>query len=916
MIKIKNLRKGFINNDVLEDVNISISSPGIYVIVGQSGCGKSTLINILGLMDNDFEGEYLFFNKDIKELSNKEKELIRFNQIGYIYQNPKFLENESILVNVEIALSKKIKKEELVKEMKRLNLNMKINKKVSLLSGGERKRLSILISLLKDAPLLLCDEITVGLDEENKILVMDRLVKLSRRKIIILVTHDVSFIKRYANNIYCLENKELTILNENEKINECKNRKNNKLTNKFLAKHVFNHIKEKSGRTLLCSMCMMIALISFGFSMLLTSSLSDSITSSLNSSINDHQIVVSKKENIALLNKNESLSKIDISYIKKRYHQYFEFEGVKYMNDFSLFFKDEEYFTLNVNNKYINLKNYDINKINEFKYFSEEDEFIYTYNYDLQEDEIVLGLTINQVYTFCNLLNIEYINEMSLLEYFKDNYLEMSINLRNDDWQYEICVPLKVKGYYVSSEPIIYHTNSLWNEYIIEEVLQLLYSYSLDVIDEIPWTTKKVLYFSIKNNKEMNFIYSYLSDKNMDDYQYGIFKDKDKINVYFLYRHDKGFTKSSLDNMLDEQLISYNACSSKGYNVIPNALLQGFSYPTYISNEYKLLEEYIDYNSYSSSNLGEYQSTILNSTNDKLLSLNILDSSKSNFVSVKTYINESEKIKGKYPLRYNDVIFSSGLLKRMNLYENNEAFSEKQVYFLTLKEIEYANGKYKNDFVIENINITGVIEDENEYLYVPPFWCNCFLEIILERRYKDYFVEKAVFEYIGDDIEGYMEMLNNKYPKYLFENPFLDYKRKIDETISYINLGLGIFSSFCLISSLLMVIISSYLFVIDTKKEIGIYTFYGYQRKSIEKQFKLFGTLLSLYSSFLSSVALVLIMEMLNTGMLGIKVPYNLKSGFSIFLINVIALIIGDISSYFSTRSTLKESPLQQLQEN
>ena len=910
MIKIRNLRKEFINNYVLEDVNINISSPGIYVIVGQSGCGKSTLINILGLMDKDFEGEYLFFNKDIKELSNKEKELIRFNQIGYVYQNPKFLENESILVNVEIALSKKIKKDDLVKEMKRLNLNMKINKKVSLLSGGERKRLSILISLLKDTPLLLCDEITVGLDEDNKILVMDRLVKLSKRKIIILVTHDVSFIKRYADNIYYLENKELTIINEN------KIRKNNKLTNKFLSKHVFNHIKEKSGRTLLCSMCMMIALIFFGFSMLLTSSLSESITSSLNSSINDHQIVASKKEDIALLNKNKSLSKKDISYIKKRYYQYFEFEGVKYMNDFSLFFKDEEYFTLNINKKYINLKNYDINKINEFKYFSEEDEFIYTYNYDLQEDEIVLGLTINQVYTFCNLLNIEYKNEMSLLEYFKDNHLEMSVNLKNDDWQYEINVPLKVKGYYVSSEPIIYHTNSLWNEYIIEEVLQLLYSYSLDVIDEIPWTTKKVHYFSIKNNKEMNFIYSYLSDKNVDDFQYGFFKDKEKINVYFLYRHDKGFTKSSLDNMIDGQLISYNTCSSKGYNVIPNALLQGFSYPTFISNEYKLLEEYIDYNSYSSSNLGEYQSTILNSTNDKLLSLNILDASKSNFIPIKTYIDENKIIKGKYPFRYNDVIVSSGLLKRMNLYENGGVFSEKQVYFLTLKEIEYANGKYKNNFIIEDINITGVIEDEDEYLYVSSFWCNTFLEILLERRYKDYIVEKAVFEYCGDDIEGYMEMLNNKYPKYLFENPFLDYKRKVDETISYINFGLSVFSSFCLISSLLMVIISSYLFVRDTKKEIGIYTFYGYQRKSIEKQFRLFGTLLSLYSSFLSSVALVIIMEMLNIGMLGIKVPFNLKSGFSIVLINVIALIIGDVSSYFSTRRTLKESPLQQLQEN
>ena len=71
----------------------------------------------------------------------------------------------------------------------------------------------------------------------------------------------------------------------------------------------------------------------------------------------------------------------------------------------------------------------------------------------------------------------------------------------------------------------------------------------------------------------------------------------------------------------------------------------------------------------------------------------------------------------------------------MNLYENGGVFSEKQVYFLTLKEIEYANGKYKNNFIIEDINITGVIEDEDEYLYVSSFWCNTFFEILLVRRY-------------------------------------------------------------------------------------------------------------------------------------------------------------------------------------
>ena len=89
MIRISNLTKKYLDRTILDNVNINISKPGIYALIGESGCGKTTLINILGLMDEEFEGEYFFLDKNIKKIRDKDKELIRFNQIGYVYQNPK-----------------------------------------------------------------------------------------------------------------------------------------------------------------------------------------------------------------------------------------------------------------------------------------------------------------------------------------------------------------------------------------------------------------------------------------------------------------------------------------------------------------------------------------------------------------------------------------------------------------------------------------------------------------------------------------------------------------------------------------------------------------------------------------------------------------------------------------------------------
>ena len=915
MIKISGLIKTYGNYNVLNDINMEISKPGIYVINGISGSGKSTLINIIGLMDEEYQGDYRLFSKNVKKLNEEEKALIRFNQIAYIYQNPKFLENENILTNINLGVGKKIEINQIKEVLNILNLKVKLKKKVSLLSGGERKRLGIAIALLKDTPLLLCDEITVGLDSENKKKVMDILIAKSRSKIILLVTHDISFIKEYTENIYKIENKTIPEISSLGNIYENEVNKKNKISDSFLKKHIFNHIQNKVGRTLICILSLVIALVSLGLSLLLTSSLSKSVTNSLNGNINESQIVVSKKNQNDFLIDSSVIDKSDMKIIKGKYNYFFDFESVKYLNDLDKFFVDENYFTLNINHQMITLNKYKVNTFSNFTYFLEDEEnFIYTYNFDLQEDEIIISLTDNQVYSFCKELGIEYKNETSLLPYFKDNVFLGELYLKNDSWEYELEVPMKVVGYTVSSEARVYHSDSKWNEYLIERVLQLPFSYNLSVVDKFPWTTKKIHYFSLTKNKEFEFLQTFLKDKEMIDYRYSIFKGEEGYNVFFYYRHDDSFNHHEIESIIDENIDSFIACSSSGYGVIESALLQGFYFPTYLSNQYNLLEEYIDYNTYSASNLGAYQSTILNVTNEELFSLNMLDSTKDNFISIKPFINQNKSIKGNYPKRYNEVIISSGLADKLHI--NNEVFSEKPLYMLLLKDVEYANSKYKNIFEIVEIYVCGIIEDSKSYLYVDSYWPTIFLSIALEKSHNDYLTTSLVLNYLGDDITTSIKNLNEKHPKYLFSNPFLDYKKKVDETIEYLNLGLIIFSSFCLFSALLMVIISSYLFIVDTKKEIGIYTFYGYKKRSIEKQFRMFSTFLSGYASFLSTICLIVIMKMLNDGLLGLKVPFSLDSFLPFILINVISFIIGDISSYISTRKILKESPLRQLQEN
>lgn len=141
---------------------------------------------------------------------------MRFNEMSFIFQSPRLIENESILTNINLIT--KVDDEKKINEVfEKLNLKVKLNQKISTLSGGELQRVNLAMSLIKDPPLILADEITSGLDTQNKKLVFNILKELALTKIIIMVTHDVDLL--IEHNIPYFELKDHSLPNIKEEGN-------------------------------------------------------------------------------------------------------------------------------------------------------------------------------------------------------------------------------------------------------------------------------------------------------------------------------------------------------------------------------------------------------------------------------------------------------------------------------------------------------------------------------------------------------------------------------------------------------------------------------------------------------------------------------------------------------------------------
>ncbi len=277
MLELKDIRKTYTsgneNVEALKGINLKFRESEFVSILGQSGCGKTTLLNIIGGLDRYTTGDLIINGKSTKKFKDRDWDAYRNYKIGFVFQSYNLIGHQTILSNVELALtiggiSKKERKERAIKALEDVGLKEQIHKKPNQLSGGQMQRVAIARALVNNPDIILADEPTGALDTKTSVQVMEILKKISKDKLIIMVTHNPELAQEYSSRIIKILDGVITedsnpILSDKEVNNKMDTSKIGKTSMRFWTalRLSLNNLLTKKGRTLLVSFAGSIGII-------------------------------------------------------------------------------------------------------------------------------------------------------------------------------------------------------------------------------------------------------------------------------------------------------------------------------------------------------------------------------------------------------------------------------------------------------------------------------------------------------------------------------------------------------------------------------------------------------------------------------------------------------------------------------
>ena len=210
LLKLKNITKHYITGnstvEALRGVSIEFRKSEFVSILGQSGCGKTTLLNIIGGLDRYTDGDLIINGKSTKTFKDSDWDSYRNHSIGFVFQSYNLIPHQSVLMNVELALtlsgvSKTERRKRAIEALEKVGLGDQINKKPNQMSGGQMQRVAIARALVNDPDILLADEPTGALATATSVQIMDLLKEISKDRLIIMVTHNPELAEKYSTRI-------------------------------------------------------------------------------------------------------------------------------------------------------------------------------------------------------------------------------------------------------------------------------------------------------------------------------------------------------------------------------------------------------------------------------------------------------------------------------------------------------------------------------------------------------------------------------------------------------------------------------------------------------------------------------------------------------------------------------------------
>ena len=206
----KEYRTGTLVQKALDDVSLNFRDNEFVAILGPSGSGKTTFLNIIGGLDRYDSGDLIINGISTKKYKDRDWDSYRNHTIGFVFQSYNLIPHQTVLANVELALTisgigKEERKKRAIEALKKVGLGEQLHKKPSQMSGGQMQRVAIARALVNDPDILLADEPTGALDTATSVQVMELLKEVAKDRLVVMVTHNPELAEEYATRIVTLK---------------------------------------------------------------------------------------------------------------------------------------------------------------------------------------------------------------------------------------------------------------------------------------------------------------------------------------------------------------------------------------------------------------------------------------------------------------------------------------------------------------------------------------------------------------------------------------------------------------------------------------------------------------------------------------------------------------------------------------
>lgn len=283
MLQCKNTIKDYVSGDeivhALKGVSLSFREHEFVSILGQSGCGKTTFLNIIGGLDHYTSGDLIINGKSTKDYSDKDWDTYRNHQVGFVFQSYNLIMHQSVLSNVELALTltgvnKEERRKRAIGALNKVGLSDQIHKKPTQMSGGQMQRVAIARAIVNNPDIILADEPTGALDSATSVQIMEILKEISKDKLVIMVTHNPQLADEYSSRIIRLKDGSLVSdsnpFNEQEMNVDMSVLKRPGMSFKMACSLSLNNLMTKKARTFLTSFAGSIGIIGIALIMSLS----------------------------------------------------------------------------------------------------------------------------------------------------------------------------------------------------------------------------------------------------------------------------------------------------------------------------------------------------------------------------------------------------------------------------------------------------------------------------------------------------------------------------------------------------------------------------------------------------------------------------------------------------------------------